>query len=82
MDLEKLVASLTPQLYSNLKAAVETGKWPDGNTVTTTQREDSMTLVLAYEQKHFNADQRTGFIDKGHKANDVCDDEPQPLKLQ
>ena len=51
MSIEKLLASVTPEVYENLKYAVETGKWQNGQKLTDKQREDSLQLVLAYQSK-------------------------------
>ncbi len=51
MNVEKLLAAITPETYENLKLAVETGKWLNGVKLTEQQREDSLQLVLAYQAK-------------------------------
>ena len=51
MSIEKLLASVTPEVYENLKYAVQTGKWQNGQKLTDKQREDSLQLVLAYQSK-------------------------------
>lgn len=51
MSIDKLLASVTPEVYENLKYAVETGKWQNGQKLTDKQREDSLQLVLAYQSK-------------------------------
>jgi hypothetical protein len=40
-----------------------------------------MQAVIAWGEQHLPPEQRVGFIDKGHKAGDSCD-EPQPLNWQ
>ena len=51
MSLEKMVASLTPETYDNLKYAVETGKWKNGTALSPEQRENALQLVFAYQSK-------------------------------
>ena len=51
MNLDQMLASITPEVYENLKYAVETGKWQNGDKLTDKQREDSLQLVLAYQAK-------------------------------
>nr|WP_136249668.1 DUF1315 family protein [Ningiella ruwaisensis] len=51
MEVEQLVAAMTPQVYENLRNAVETGKWPDGNKLSNEQRENAMQAVLLYQAK-------------------------------
>lgn len=80
MDYQQLIDSMTPDLYERLKQAVETGRWPDGRAVTPEQRQHAMQAVIAWGEKHLGEEQRVGFIDKGHKAGDACDDpEEKPL---
>ncbi len=51
MNLDQMLANITPEVYENLKYAVETGKWQNGQKLTERQREDSLQLVLAYQSK-------------------------------
>ncbi|GHB75401.1 transcriptional regulator [Psychrosphaera saromensis] len=51
MNLEQMLATVTPEVFENLKYAVETGKWQNGQRLTTEQRENSLQLVLAYQAK-------------------------------
>ncbi|RKF20432.1 DUF1315 family protein [Alginatibacterium sediminis] len=52
MDVEKLLAAMTPEIYHNICQAVETGRWPDGRVVSDKQREDSLQLMMLYQSKH------------------------------
>ncbi len=80
MDYQQLIASMTPETYRSLRRAVELGKWPDGKVLTPEQRENAMQAVIAWGEKHLDPEQRIGYIDKGHKAGDSCDD-PQETPL-
>jgi hypothetical protein len=62
MNYQDLLNSLTPEVYENLKRAVELGKWPDGRLVTPEQRQHCMEAVIAYEHKHLPPEQHTGYI--------------------
>ncbi|ROQ20013.1 hypothetical protein EDC38_0606 [Marinimicrobium koreense] len=62
MNYQDLLNSLTPEVYENLKRAVELGKWPDGRVVTPEQRQHCMEAVIAYEHKHLPPEQHTGYI--------------------
>ncbi|WP_372880426.1 YeaC family protein [Psychromonas sp.] len=46
--------SISPALYQQLRQAVETGKWLDGNKLTEEQKAHSLQLLMAY-QSQFNA---------------------------
>lgn len=76
MSLETALAALTPEIYANLKRAIEIGKWADGRRLTAEQLENSMQLVIAWELKHLPDEQRTGYIDRGKKAQgELCGDD-------
>ncbi len=51
MNLEQMLATITPEVYENLKYAVETGKWQNGQKITAEQRENAIQLVMAYQSK-------------------------------
>ena len=80
MQYDDLINSLTPEAYERLARAVETGKWPDGSALTREQRETTLQAVIAWGERHLPPEQRVGYIDRGHKAGQTCDDPgPQPL---
>ena len=79
-DYQQLIKTMSPELYERLKNAVETGRWPDGRAVTREQRENALQAVIAWGEQNLDKAERVGFIDKGHKDGDVCDDpEETPL---
>ena len=86
MQFQQLIDTITPEIHANLKRAIEIGKWPDGRALTAEQRELCLQAVIAYEEKHVAAAERTGFIDRGSKAEgEVCGDHDhaeQELKWQ
>jgi len=44
------------------------------------QRENALQAIIAWGEKHLPAGERVGYIDKGHKGGDQCDDPgPEPL---
>jgi len=83
MDYRKLIESMTPEIYRSLRRSVELGKWPDGRPLSPEQRRETMQAVIAWGELHLPEAERVGYIDKGHKGGDKCDD-PQdtPLKWQ
>jgi len=46
-----MLASVTPEVFENLKYAVETGKWQNGQKVSQAQRDNALQLVMAYQSK-------------------------------
>ncbi|WP_312410023.1 YeaC family protein [Pseudescherichia sp.] len=62
MEINELVASMTPEVYQRLATAVETGKWPDGVVLTPEQKENSLQLVMLWQARH-NTDAQHMTID-------------------
>ena len=85
MDFQQLLNSITPDIYENLKRAIELGKWPDGKALTQEQRESCMQAVIAYEHKHKGFEERTGYVppkpgsDCGTPGMQDAPDEEKPL---
>lgn len=73
MDLQQLLNSITPAIYQNLKLAIEIGKWPDGNKLSSEQRQLCMQAVIAYEHKHLPLEQHTGYIPP--EPHTFCEDD-------
>jgi len=84
-EFTDILEMLTPEVHHNLKRAVEIGKWADGTVLSREQRELCMQAVIAYEARHCTAEERIGYIDRGHKAGDNCDsvaaDEPAVIRI-
>ncbi|WP_100657102.1 YeaC family protein [Alteromonas flava] len=51
MQLEQLLAALTPDMYARIKGLVETGKWFDGAALEPHQRELLLQAVMIYQAK-------------------------------
>lgn len=51
MNIDAMVANLSPEVYENLKTAVELGKWPDGAALSEEQKAQTLQLVMAYQAK-------------------------------
>lgn len=84
MNYEDLLKSLTPEIYTSLKNAVEVGRWPDGRALTAAQREQCIEAVIAYEYQHLEPEARSGYIPpKPHThcgGNGEVAEAEQPLK--
>ncbi|MEM6050142.1 DUF1315 family protein [Erwinia sp. P7711] len=52
MELDEMIASMTPEVYQRLVTAVETGKWADGVALTPEQKENSLQLVMLWQARH------------------------------
>lgn len=74
--VEAMLAALNPELVISLRTAVEIGKWPNGDRLSREQRETCMQAVLAWEVRNLPENQRTGYIDRGTKAEgETCGDD-------
>lgn len=66
MDLDKVINTVidtvTPEVYSNLKKAVELGKWDNGLKLSKDQLENSLKIIIAYDTRHKSEDERVGYI--------------------
>lgn len=69
--VDELIEALTPAMLTDLKRALERGKFPDGRPVTTEQKELMLEAVIRYEALHTPEEARTGFIDTGKSSCDV-----------
>lgn len=52
MQLDEMIASMTPEVYQRMVTAVETGKWADGVALTPEQKEHSLQLVLLWQAQN------------------------------
>ncbi|GAB1265170.1 YeaC family protein [Aurantivibrio infirmus] len=91
MNFSQLIDSINPEVYENLKTAIELGKWPDGRRLSKDQQALCLEAIISYESKHFPPEQRTGYITpKKHQACDSADtsadaqnpDQEQAIKWQ
>jgi uncharacterized protein YeaC (DUF1315 family) len=85
MDLDHLLAHITPAVYATLKQVVETGRWPDGSRLDDEQRGLCLQAVIAWGERHLPAAERVGHIPaRPHAhcggAGEVSAAAPQPLK--
>lgn len=86
MNFEQLIQSMDADVYQRLRTAVELGKWPSGEALTSEQKELSMQAVIIYESRHVEASERTGYIERnkptacGHSEDDV--QEIAPLRWE
>jgi uncharacterized protein YeaC (DUF1315 family) len=74
MDYRQLIENMNPAVYQSLKRSVETGRWPDGRSLTAGQREAALQAVIAWGKLHLPETEQVGYIDRGHKAGASCDD--------
>ncbi|WP_181298763.1 YeaC family protein [Pseudomonas sp. Q2-TVG4-2] len=56
------IENITPEIYENLKAAVELGKWSDGRKLTPEQKEICLGAMIAWEIQNLPEEERTGYM--------------------
>ena len=81
-NLDELLAQVTPDVYEQLKRAVEIGKWPNGLVLSKEQRGHCLQAVIAYEQKHIPEQERTAYVPPKPTPCGSPDDETQPLSFK
>jgi len=60
-SFSETVKQLTPEIYTQFKQAIESGKWPDGRLLDDQQKGLVMEAIIIYENATLPKDQRTGF---------------------
>ncbi len=63
-SFEELLSSITPEVHSKLKQAIELGRWENGDRLSKEQVELCMQAVIAYDEIHLNDEQKIGYIDR------------------
>jgi len=83
MNIEDLISSMTPQIYQNMKEAVELGRWGDGRTMSKEQKSHCVEAMIRFEHLHgIGETERVGYVDMSNKRKKASSaDEPQPLKI-
>jgi uncharacterized protein YeaC (DUF1315 family) len=71
--VNELVESLTPSLVSDLKQAIELGKFPDGRVVSREQKELMIEATILYDALKLPEEERTGFIHRKKQASGIMD---------
>ena len=62
MNIARLIEMIDPQIYENLKQAIELGRWHNGSTLTEEQKALCMQAVIAYDIKHKPEQERVGYV--------------------
>jgi uncharacterized protein YeaC (DUF1315 family) len=71
--VNELVESLTPSMVSDLKHAIELGKFPDGRVVSREQKELMIEATILYDALKLPEEERTGFIHRKKQASGIMD---------
>mgnify|MGYP000306600718 CR=1 FL=1 len=83
MTFEEIIQKIDPQVYKNLRMAIELGKWPDGRALSKEQKEISMQAVIYYENQNDIAEHdRIGFIDRAKVEATPCASSSDEKKVE
>ncbi len=81
MTVDELIKAMTPDVYRNMKNALELSRWPDGRKLDGDQKALCMEALIRYENiTDMPADQRIGYMEAACKSSK--DDETQTLTIQ
>lgn len=78
MNFQEMINNMSPEVYESLKYAVEIGKWPNGVSLTSEQKELCLQAVITYDYTNKNEKERVGFIDR--ETHDACDSKTDTLE--
>ncbi|EKF75282.1 hypothetical protein A11A3_04860 [Alcanivorax hongdengensis A-11-3] len=80
-SFDDLIASMTPEVYQNMRRAIELGRWPDGRTLSPEQKALCLQAVIAWESRNLPEEQRTGYMEQACKSQEDADRE-QPVTIK
>lgn len=79
--VNRLLETITPDIYSRLKTAVEIGKWETGDKLSIAQIENAMQLIIAYESRYLSVSERVGYLATA-KKKPPCETDTKPLTVK
>ncbi|MCH8544725.1 MAG: YeaC family protein [Alcanivorax sp.] len=80
-SFEELIDGMTMEVWHNMRRAVETGRWPDGRTLTAEQRELSLQAVIAWELRNDVPEaERTGYVAPAGCSSHAGEEQPVTLR--
>jgi uncharacterized protein YeaC (DUF1315 family) len=81
MTVDELIKAMTPEIYRNMKSALELSRWPDGRKMEKEQKPLCREALIRYENIiDLPADQRIGYMESACKSSK--DDDTQTLTIQ
>ncbi len=83
MNIEELINTMTPEIYRNMKEAVELGRWGDGRAMSKEQKSHCVEAMIRYEHLHNICEtERVGYVDMSNKRKKSAPvDDAQPIKI-
>jgi len=82
MQYDDVLRAMTPEIYDRMKSAVETGRWPDGQKLTDTQKENAMELVMVYQAKRLDETEHFSVNKQGELITKTKRDMREDLRAQ
>lgn len=61
-SIDDLLAIMTPEICSQLKTAVELGRWENGDKLSAEQIAHCLQAIIAYDEAFNSPEQRVGYI--------------------
>lgn len=81
MTVEELIKAMTPDMYRNMKSALELSRWPDGRKMDKEQKPLCMEALIRYENiADLPAEQRIGYMEAACKS--TKNDDVQALNIK
>ncbi len=80
MNVEALVASMSPDVYQRLLTCVETGKWFDGQPLNEEQKSQCMQAVMLYQAKVLRSSEHMTVGENGEIVHKSRQDLQRELK--
>lgn len=81
MTVDQLIQAMTPEVYGNMKSALELGRWADGRKLENDQKALCMEALIRYENMvNMPAEKRIGYMEASCKSSK--DDDVQPLTIK
>jgi len=83
MNVNDLINAMTPEIYLNMKQAVELGRWGDGRIMTKEQKSHSLEALIRYEHLNdISETDRVGYVDMSNKRKKkAASDDTQTIKI-
>lgn len=73
-SFDALVAAMGPEVHQQLKAAIELGKWPNGERLSKEQVELCLQAVIAWDARNLPETERVAYIDRRKLKTSHCGD--------
>lgn len=64
-EIEQIIDAMSDDIYNKLVAAVELGKWQNGQLLTSEQRASTLQLVMLYQAKQLDEKQHMTISSSG-----------------